>query len=54
MRSHQSITQSDFEKKRWPPMSMRLPLYSIDCAIPPIWRVASRMTISFSPARASS
>ena len=23
---HQSITQSDFEKKRWPPMSMRLPL----------------------------
>jgi hypothetical protein len=23
---HQFITQSDFEKKRWPPMSMRLPL----------------------------
>jgi hypothetical protein len=25
---HQSITQSDLEKKRWPPMSMRQPLYS--------------------------
>ncbi len=23
---HHSITRSDFEKKRWPPMSMRLPL----------------------------
>ena len=25
-RSHQSITRSHLEKKRWPPMSMRLPL----------------------------
>ena len=25
-RIHQSITRSDLEKKRWPPMSMRLPL----------------------------
>src|SRR5688572_16358097 len=54
MRVHQSITQSDLEKKRWPPMSMRLPLYSTDWARPPIARVASSTVTSRTPASASS
>ena len=54
MRVHQSITQSDLEKNRWPPMSMRLPLYSIDCDKPPTLRVASSTTMSRTPASASS
>ena len=54
MRVHQSITQSDLEKKRWPPMSMRLPLYSTDCDRPPTLRVASSTTMSRTPASASS
>jgi hypothetical protein len=54
MRVHQSITQSDLEKKRWPPMSMRLPLYSTDCDRPPTLRVASSTTTSRMPASASS
>src|SRR6185503_1660900 len=54
MRVHQFITQSDLEKKRWPPMSMRLPLNSTDCDKPPMLRVASSTTISRTPASASS
>ena len=41
MPRHQSITQSDLEKKRWPPMSMRLPWCSIVREMPPTWLSAS-------------
>src|SRR6266536_3402292 len=34
--SHQFITRSLLEKKRWPPMSMRLPLYCTVREIQPI------------------
>src|ERR1700730_3042711 len=32
---HQRITQSDFEKKRWPPRSIRFPRYTTVFEIPP-------------------
>src|SRR3954471_1667442 len=54
MWTHQSMTQSDLEKKRCPPMSMRLPLWLYDCARPPIAWVASRTITSLTPRRASS
>src|SRR5947209_15914493 len=38
---HQSITRSDFEKKRWPPISIRLPLWRIVQEIPPMRSPAS-------------
>src|SRR6185312_4562009 len=42
------MTQSDLEKKRCPPRSMRLPRYSIVLEIPPTWESAS-MTIGCTP-----
>src|SRR3974390_3115935 len=54
MRVPQPIPQADLEKKRWPPISMRLPLYSTDCDSPPTTRVASSTVTSRTPASASS
>ena len=34
--SHQFITRSLLEKKRWPPISMRLPLYCTVREMPPM------------------
>src|SRR6185437_16139973 len=42
--SHHCITRSLLEKKRWPPISIRLPLYRTVRDMPPISREAS-MTI---------
>src|SRR5690348_1685929 len=51
---HQFITRSDFEKNRWPPMSMRLPLWRIVQEMPPMRFVASSTTGRTSERRRSS
>ena len=46
--SHHLLTLSSFEKKRWPPISMRLPSWLTVRDIPPILSLCSSITTSYS------